>query len=240
MFPLFLHPTFLLMIPAFILIMYAQSKVKSTFKKYSSVRSSSGMTGAEVARRMLRDNGIDDVPVERTEGNLTDHYDPKERVLRLSENVYGSDSLSALGVAAHEAGHAVQDARGYTPMKLRQGMVPVATVGNNLGFIIFFVGLLFVMFSGPSATGMLIAKSGIALFAAGTVFTLLTLPVEFNASSRALDALGRSGFVNDEEKGQTKEVLNAAALTYVAAAFAAVMMLLRLILLLVMVSGGRE
>ncbi len=233
---MFFHWTMLLLIPPLLLQAYAQMKVKRTFARYSEQSSSSGVTGAEIARRILRDNGLDNVPVEQTGGKLTDHYDPSDRVLRLSESTYGSRSLAAVGVAAHEAGHAVQDSQGYTPMKLRQGLAPAASIGNNLGFFIFFVGMLMSMLFQMVGPGSLVMKTGIGLFALGTFFTILTLPVEFNASSRALAALEHGGYVTSEEKEHAEEVLNAAALTYVASAFMAVMMLLRLVLLFLMAS----
>jgi len=235
---LFFDPTFILLLPAILLTTYASAKVRSAFAKYSRHRSSSGYTGAEVARAILRRNGLGDVPVEPVEGNLSDHYDPRSRVLRLSTPVYGSDSLAALGVAAHEAGHAVQHASGYLPMKIRQGIYPIAALGNNLGFILFSIGFLLLLLT-HLPFGLLIAKAGIVLFAAGTVFTFITLPVEFNASKRALAALEAGGFVTAAERQDAKKVLDAAALTYVAAAFVAMMMLLRFILLLVMAQGRR-
>ena len=235
---LFFDPTFLLLLPAILLATYASAKVKAAFAKYSRRRSSSGYTGAQVARAILQRNGLGDIPVEPVEGNLSDHYDPGKGVLKLSEPVYGSPSLAALGVAAHEAGHAVQHASGYLPMKIRQGIFPVAALGNNLGFILFFVGFLLLLLT-PLPFGILIAKAGIVLFAAGTVFTFVTLPVEFNASRRALVALEAGGFVTSAERQDAKKVLDAAALTYVAAAFVAMMMLLRFVLLLAMAQGRR-
>ena len=234
---LFFDPTMLVLIPPLLLLGYAQLKVKRTFAQYAEESTSAGETGAEVARRILRDHGLEDVPVEPIDGQLTDHYDPSDRVLRLSEGVYGSASLSAVGVAAHEAGHAVQHSEGYTPMKLRQGLAPAASFGNNLGFFIFFVGMLMSVLFQMVPTGSIVMKTGIGLFALGSFFTILTLPVEFNASSRALAALDRGGYVTTQEKGQAKEVLNAAALTYVASAFMAVMMLLRLVMLFLMASN---
>lgn len=234
----FFDPTFIVLIPAIILVAYARNKVKKTFSEYSNYAASSGATGAEVARRILRDNDLGEVSVESIEGNLTDHYDPREKVLRLSRPVYGSNSLAAVGVAAHEAGHAVQDRDGYAPMKFRQGIWPVAQFGNTVGVIMFMVGLLMLIFT--RSTGALwIARVGVGLFALGTLFTFATLPVEFNASKRALVALEGSGVVSSAEKDHAKRVLDAAALTYVAAAFMALMMLLRFILLLAM-AGGRE
>ncbi len=164
-------------------------------------------------------------------GSLTDHFDPRTNVLRLSEPVYGSDSLAAVGVAAHEAGHALQHALGYAPMRLRQGIWPVASFGSNLGPILAMVGIVALMFT-HGAYGMLVAEVGVGVFAVATVFTVLTLPVELNASRRALVALSEAGYVSGPERGHAKEVLDAAALTYMAAAFTSVMMLLRLILLI--------
>ncbi len=230
-------PTMILLIPPMLLAVYASTKVKSTFEKYSRYRASSGATGAEVARRILVSNGVTDVEIEPTEGSLSDHYDPRGHVLRLSRPVYGSSSLAALGVAAHEAGHALQHDRGYAPLKLRQGLYPVAAFGSNLGPILFLIGMVLMFFTGVSPLAMLAAKAGIFIFAGATVFTVLTLPVEFNASRRALKALESGGFVTPEERGHAKRVLDAAALTYLASAFMAIMMLLRFIFLLSMVSG---
>lgn len=234
----FFDPTFLVLLPAIIFVTYARHKVQKTFREYSQRAASSGVTGAEVARRILDRNGLSDVAIEQTQGRLSDHYDPKDRVLRLSQQVYGSNSLAAIGVAAHESGHALQDSQGYMPLKIRQGIFPIAQFGNNVGVLIFFVGLL-MAFMTQWAGAMLIAQIGVGLFALGTIFTFVTLPVEFNASKRALSILGDAGFVSGAEQQDAKKVLDAAALTYVAAAFMALMMLLRFILLLAM-AGGRE
>jgi Zn-dependent membrane protease YugP len=229
---IFFHWSMVLLIPPVILAWYARSKVQGTFRKYSQFSSSSGVTGAQAARSILRESGLADVEIERVSGNLTDHYDPRSRTLRLSEPVYGSPSLAALGVAAHEVGHAVQDARGYVPLKLRKGIYPMAAFGNNLGPILFMIGI-FLMFltSGGGAFAQNVALAGIGLFAGGAFFTIVTLPVEFNASRRALALLTGQGIITGPEKEHARRVLNAAALTYVAAAFMAVMMLLRFILL---------
>jgi hypothetical protein len=230
--PFFFDPFMLLLIPPMILAFYARSKVQKTFKEYSRRMASSGVSGAEAARRILRQNGLDDVEVQQVSGNLTDHYDPRDKTLHLSEGVYGSRSLAALGVAAHEAGHAVQDKGGYVPLKLRKGIYPVASFGSNLGPIVFFVGLVMMFFiGGGSEFAKLIAQAGILLFSAGAFFTIVTLPVEFNASKRALAMLTDQGIVSPRERDDAKKVLNAAALTYVASAFMALMMLLRFILL---------
>jgi Zn-dependent membrane protease YugP len=230
--PFLFDPFMLLLIPPMLMAWYARSKVQNTFQEYSERLASSGISGAEAARRILRNNGLSDVEVERTSGRLSDHYDPRDRTLHLSENVYGSNSLAALGVAAHEAGHAVQDKGGYVPLKLRQGIWPVASFGSNLGPIVFFVGLMMMFFTGGGgALARIIAQAGIALFAGGAFFALLTLPVEFNASKRALAMLTDQGIVTSQERRDAKKVLDAAALTYVASAFMAVMMLLRFVLL---------
>jgi hypothetical protein len=229
----FMDPTFLLIIPPMLLALYASNKVKRTFQEYSQYRSERGMTGRQVARAMLDDEGLRDVQIERVQGQLSDHYDPRDRTLRLSEGVYSSPSLAALGVAAHEAGHAVQDARGYTPLKLRQYVAPAAAFGSNLGPIIAIVGIMLTFFT-QWAGAVMIAKIGIGVFAVATVFTVITLPVELNASKRALVALTDGGYVNTEERKHAKAVLDAAALTYMAAAFMAIMMLLRFVLLLAM------
>jgi len=224
------EPTMLLVIPPMLLAVYASYKVRSTFGQYSRHGASSGLTGAEVAEAILRRNGIGDVSVEPTEGELTDHYDPRKRVLRLSGPVYRSSSLAALGVAAHEAGHALQDARSYAPLKLRQGIWPVAAFGSNLGPILAMVGIL-LMAATQTGWAKLIAEVGIIVFAVATFFTVLTLPVELNASRRALAMLESGGLITASERPDAKKVLDAAALTYLAAALMSVMMLLRFILL---------
>jgi hypothetical protein len=228
--------TFLLLIPPMILAFYASTKVRSTFVKYSQYRASSGATGAQVARGILDANGLVEVKVERIEGSLTDHFDPRKNVLRLSEPVYGSDSLAALGVAAHEAGHALQHAGGYVPLKARQGIWPVAAFGSNLGPILAIVGIIMLQMT-SGHYGLLVAEIGIGVFGVATVFTILTLPVELNASRRALAVLVENGYVSTSERADAKKVLDAAALTYMAAALMSVMMLLRFILI---VMGSRR
>jgi len=213
-----------LVIPALILALYAQFRVQSAFNKYARVRAASGYTGARVAQEILSRFGLHDVRVEPVQGILSDHYDPRTRVLRLSPQVYGSNSLSALGVAAHEAGHALQHAEGYLWLGVRSAMVPVATFGSQAGLWLFILGLLF----GGSTFLM---DLGILLFTGAVAFTLVTLPVEFNASARALQVLQGQGFVAPQEARAVKEVLDAAALTYVAAATMAIFELLRLILI---------
>ena len=227
---MYLDWTYLLLIPPMILAFYASAKVRSTFEKYSQVAAASGATGAQVARGILDANGLADVKVERIEGNLTDHFDPRTNVLRLSEPVYGSRSLAALGVAAHEAGHALQHARGYVPLKARQGIWPVAAFGSNLGPILAIIGIILMQFT-SGHYGLLVAEIGIGIFSIATVFTIITLPVEINASRRALVVLVDGGYVTPAERGDAKKVLDAAALTYIAAAFKSVMMLLQFILM---------
>ncbi|HYH02637.1 MAG TPA: zinc metallopeptidase [Bacillota bacterium] len=221
----FFDPTYILLIPAIIFTLYAQFKVQSTFNKYSEYRAASGMTGAQVARELLDSNQLRDVPVELTPGTLSDHYDPRSRVLRLSPEVYHGTSLASLGVAAHETGHAVQHAHAYIPLSLRNGLFPIANLGSQLGFFLFFLGLVF---GGNS----FMIDLGIILFSAFVFFTLLTLPVEFNASSRAMVMLTDAGFLNrGEEATGARKVLSAAAMTYVASAAMAVLQLLRMFLL---------
>lgn len=222
-----------LVIPAMILALYAQNKVNSTFKKYSRVASRSGMTGAQAARRLMELNGIYDVSIERVSGNLTDHYDPSKKVLRLSDSVYSDTSVAAIGVAAHETGHAIQHARGYVPLTLRTVMVPLANLGSTLSMPLIFLGILF---SFSSVMGNTMINLGILLFGLSVVFTIITLPVEFNASRRAVACLGDSGILYDDEIGVVKKVLSAAAMTYVASTAVALANFLRLIIIF----GGRR
>ena len=222
-----------LVIPAMILALCAQNKVNSTFKKYSRVASRSGMTGAQAARRLMELNGIYDVSIERVSGNLTDHYDPSKKVLRLSDSVYSDTSVAAIGVAAHETGHAIQHARGYVPLTLRTVMVPLANLGSTLSMPLIFLGILF---SFSSVMGNTMINLGILLFGLSVVFTIITLPVEFNASRRAVACLGDSGILYDDEIGGVKKVLSAAAMTYVASTAVALANFLRLIIIF----GGRR
>lgn len=217
--------TYILLLPAIIFSIYAQFKVQSTFSKYVNVNAASGMTGAQVARRLLDDNQLYDVPVELTPGTLSDHYDPRTRVLRLSPEVYHGRSLASLGVAAHETGHAVQHAHAYFPLTLRNQIFPVASLGSQLGFFLFFLGFVF-------GGNTFMIDLGIILFSFFVFFTVLTLPVEFNASNRAMVMLTEGGFLmrGNEDSGARK-VLNAAALTYVASAATAILQLLRMVLL---------
>lgn len=219
----FYDPTFILLIPALLFALYAQSKVNGTFQRYLRVYASSGMTGAEVARRILDSNGLYDVAVERIHGHLTDHYDPRQRVLRLSQAVYGGTSVAALGVAAHEAGHALQHANNYVPLGIRNNLFPVANIGSQMAFPLFFMGLIFRW-----DTLMLV---GIWFFIAALAFQLVTLPVEFNASRRAIAQLSSGGYITQSEIPHAKKVLDAAALTYIAATAMALSQLYRLLVL---------
>lgn len=224
---LMFDPTYLLIIPALILSMYAQFKVNSTFSKYSKIANRKGYTGADVARALLSIAGIYDVRVEHIRGNLTDHYDPVSKVLRLSDSVYNSRSVAALGVAAHETGHAMQHATGYLPLAMRSGIYPLVNISSKLSGILIFVGIIFGLARGVGW----ILLVGIILFAVVVAFQIITLPVEFNASSRAIKILADNNFLSKDELKPAKKVLSAAALTYVAAAFSAIMSLLRLILI---------
>ena len=212
----------LLVLPALLLSMWAQHKVNSTFRQYSGLHNARGMTGAQAARQILDDHGLHHIAVARTGGELTDHYDPKEQVIRLSNSTYASTSVAAVGVAAHEAGHAVQHATGYAPLRLRTAIVPVTRIGSQISPILLILGL----FLGWQP----LVEFGILLFSLAAVFQLVTLPVEYNASRRALATLS-SGLLNAEETNGAARVLDAAALTYVAALLTSVAQLLRLILL---------
>lgn len=218
--------TIFLLIPPLILALYAQQKVKNTYKQYSQVISASRISGAEVASHILRSGGASRVSIERARGQLTDHYDPRKKKLRLSEGVHDSASIAALGIAAHEAGHALQHHRGYAPLHIRNGIYPIANFGSSLAFPLFFIGFLFNR-QGPNV----LMDIGIVLFAGAVVFSLLTLPVEFNASKRALVMLREGGYLKGNELRGAQRVLSAAALTYVAATAMAAMQLLRMFLL---------
>ena len=205
----YFDPTYILIIIGVIITMIASSKMNSTFRRYSRVRCHCGLTGSQAAERILNQAGIYDVSVERVSGNLTDHYDPKNKVLRLSDATYGSDSIAAIGVAAHECGHAVQHQQGYAPLKIRGAMVPAVNLGSNLSWLFILGGVILGM-------NQTLLNVGILLFSLAVIFQLVTLPVEFNASSRALRILGSTGIMYEDEVGQTRKVLSAAALTYVA------------------------
>ena len=224
----YFDPTYILIIIAAIISLIAQWRVNSAFSKYSRVASMSGMTGAQAARMILQSNGINDVSVQRISGKLTDHYNSSTKVLNLSESVYGSTSVAAIGVAAHECGHAIQHARGYFPLSLRTALVPVANIGSQLSWVFIIVGAIL-------SFNQTLITIGIIMFSAAVLFQLVTLPVEFNASARALEQLESNGILYRDEVSQTRKVLSAAALTYVAAAATAILQLLRLIILF----GGR-
>ncbi len=214
-------------LPALILGMWAQAKVQGAFKKYSKVRTYTGLTGADVARRMLDSNGLNNVKIEQTRGFLSDHYDPRTKTLRLSPDVYGQPSVAAAGIAAHEAGHALQDASEYRALRMRTTMVPTVQIGSWLGPIIFIIGLLL-----QPAMGTTLAWVGVGLFALTAVFAVVTLPVEFNASKRAKAWLATSGVIYNQENEGVAKVLDAAALTYVAGAIQAISTLLYYVFLL--------
>lgn len=232
MFGYYFDPTYFLVLIGAVLCMWASAKVKSTYAKYERVRSRSGMTGAEAAARILQMSGIRDVQIQHVAGDLTDHYDPRKKVLRLSDTVYGSTSVAAIGVAAHECGHALQHQQGYAPLKLRSLLVPAANLGSRLGLPLVILGLaLGLSFELPGGGYFSLAQIGIWIFSFAVLFQVVTLPVEFNASGRALRMLGDYGILNGDEVDDCKHVLGAAALTYVAAAASSILQLLRLILL---------
>ena len=216
--------TYLLLIVGVIVSGIASAKVSSTFNKYSRVRSSAGMTGAEAAQRILYSEGITDVAVQHIPGSLTDHYDPSSKVVSLSDATYGSTSVAAIGVAAHECGHVIQHHRGYAPLSIRSALVPVANVGSKAGVPICLLG----MFLGMNET---LINLGILLFSFGVLFQIVTLPVEFDASARALKLVRTLGILDDAETRDTRKVLKAAAMTYVASAFASILSLMRLVIL---------
>ena len=227
--PFFFDPAYLLLIPAILLSLYAQAKVQTTFSKYMKIPARSGINGAQAARELLRQNQLYDVKVEQVSGRLSDHYDPRSKTLRLSPEVYSSSSLAALGIAAHETGHAFQHNNEYVPLKLRNAIVPVANIGSNLAFPLLLLGIILSM---PT-----LVQIGIIAFSAAVLFQLITLPVEYNASNRAVAALESGGMIQGDETGSTRKVLNAAALTYVAATLMSILQLLRLLLI---AGGGRR
>ncbi len=227
-FPYF-DPTYLLILPAMIFALFAQARVQSTFQKYLRVRARSGMTGAQAAAGILSSSGLGNVSIEQIPNTLGDHYDPRSNTLRLSPQVYGQASLASVAVAAHEAGHAIQHSQGYQPLAIRQAILPVASIGSNLALPLFILGFLFA--SGSGGMGDFLMTLGIWLFVGAVVFQIVTLPVEFNASKRALGLLADNGYIAEDEVGGARQVLQAAALTYVAAAAVALSQLLRLLVL---------
>lgn len=227
---LYFDPTWILVIIGAVLSMAASAKVNSTFLKYSKVRSMTGMTGEDAAKRLLNSQGIYDVAVRPVKGRLTDHYDPRTKTVNLSESVFHSNSVAAIGVAAHECGHAMQDNTGYVPLRLRGAIVPVASIGSQAAFPLIIVGVIIGGIGSP------LVNIGLILFSLAVIFQLVTLPVELNASRRAVTLLDQTGILGSQEVGQTRKVLGAAALTYVAALAASVLQLLRLLILF----GGRR
>lgn len=225
-----MDPTMILVLIGVVITMWAQWRVNSAFSKYARVRSRSGMTGAEAAQRLLQSQGIYDVRVQRVSGSLTDHYDPRTKTVNLSDDVYSVSSVAAIGVAAHECGHAIQDNVGYVPLRIRGNLVPVANIGSRLSWPLILIGLLI------SGLGSPLVEIGIIMFSLAVLFQLVTLPVELNASARAVRLLDAEGILAGDEVSGTRKVLHAAALTYVAAAASSILQLLRLVILF----GGRR
>jgi len=219
----FYDPTFLLIIPALILAFYAQAKVKGTFNKFSKVRSQKGYNGAQLARLILDDHNLQEVKIKSVPGKLSDHYDPRTKSLGLSQDVYSGNSVAAAGIVAHEIGHAIQDQKAYTPLRIRNSIVPVTSLGSTLAFPLFFIGIL--------ASIPILMDIGIVLFSLAVAFSIITLPVEFNASSRAIKLLADGKYLTEQEIPMARKVLSAAALTYVAATTMAILNLARLLIL---------
>ena len=221
---LYFDSTYLIVLPAIIFALIAQIMVKSTFNKYSKEKNVQGYTARDVARQILDENGLYNIQIEHISGNLTDHYDPSANVIRLSDTVYNSTSVAAIGVAAHEVGHAIQHAQGYSPIKIRQAIIPITRIGSNLAVPLVLIGMVFSAFQW-------LVPVGIFLYTGVVLFQAVTLPVEFNASSRALRTLDEREILRNDEVKMAKKVLTAAAMTYVAAMFSSLMSLLRLILI---------
>jgi hypothetical protein len=228
---LYWDSTYILVLIGAVICMIASARVKTTFNKYSKYRSMSGMTGAQAAERILHAAGIHDVTIHHVSGNLTDHYNPANKTLNLSDSVCNQTSVAAVGVAAHECGHAIQHARGYVPLRLRSAFVPVANLGSTLAWPVLILGVII-----NNRSSMFLIHLGILLFSFAVIFQIITLPVEFDASRRAMAQLRKQGILGGQELGYTRKVLTAAALTYVASAAAAILQLLRVILLF----GGRD
>ena len=226
----YFDPTILLVLIGVLLSLWAQGRVNSTYSRYSRVRSMTGLTGAEAARRLLNSQGIYDVTVRPVAGNLTDHYDPRTKTVNLSQSVFKSTSVAAIGVAAHECGHAIQDNESYAPLRIRTAIVPAANFGSAISWPLILMGLIFGGIGSP------LVEIGILMFSLAVLFQLVTLPVEYNASSRAVKLLDSQGILSGSEVDGTRKVLNAAALTYVAAAATSILQLLRLVILF----GGRD
>ena len=228
----YFDPTYILIVIGMVICLVAQAHVNSTFKKYSIVQSNSGLTGAQAAKRILESQGIYDVTIQHIAGKLTDNYNPRNKVLSLSSSTYNSTSVAAIGVAAHECGHAIQHDRGYAPIAVRNALVPFANWGSRLSWILIIVGIIFY----GQGTGQTMIDIGIFAFSLAVLFQLVTLPVEFNASGRAIKVLESTGIFGTSELKCTKKVLGAAAMTYVAAAASSILQLLRLVILF----GGRR
>ena len=231
MFRYYYDPTLIFALIGLVLSLVASARVNMVFNKYSRVISRSGMTGAMAAERILHSQGIYDVRIERVSGRLSDHYDPRNKVLRLSDSTYNDTSVAAIGVAAHECGHAVQHAKGYAPLAFRSALVPLANIGSNLGYLLVIIGLFFT-----ANTGTMLITIGLIAFSCAVLFQIVTLPVEFNASRRALAMLESQGILGSQEIKGSRSVLSAAAMTYVAAAATSILQLLRLII----IAGGRN
>lgn len=225
----YFDPTYFIVLPTLIFAIWASARVNTVFNKYSNVHSRRGYTAAMACRAVLDKNGLYHVRIEHIHGNLTDHYDPRDEVIRLSDNVYNSTSAAAIGVACHEAGHAIQHAEHYAPIKIRQLIIPITNVGSTLGIWIFILGIILTSMSNEL---IIVAYIGLALFSFTAIFQLVTLPTEYNASSRALASIRETGILDHQEISCAKKVLNAAALTYVAALASSLAQLLRLVLIL--------
>lgn len=225
-YPMYFDPTYFLVLIGVIICLAASAKMKSTFNRYSRVRSHSGMTGRQAAEEILRRAGIYDVRIEHISGSLTDHYDPRSKVLRLSDTVYNQTSVAAMGVAAHECGHAIQHQTGYVPLSIRGALVPVVNLGSTIAWPLIIIGMFI-----NSRSSLLFINLGILAFSLAVLFQIVTLPVEFNASGRAIKILGESGMLYPEEVSAIRKVLKAAALTYVAGAASAILQLLRILIL---------
>lgn len=230
-YPMYFDPTYVLVLIGVVICLGASARMKATFSRYSRVRNHSGMTGKQAAEEILRRAGIYDVRVEHVSGELTDHYDPRSKVLRLSDATYNQTSVAAMGVAAHECGHAIQHQKGYFPLTVRGALVPVVNLGSTIAWPLIIMGMFI-----NSRSSLLLINLGILAFSLAVLFQIITLPVEFNASGRAIKILGETGMLYPDEVSATRKVLSAAALTYVAGAASAILQLLRILLL----TGGRR
>lgn len=220
--------TFIILIPAMIFAFYAQAKVQSAYKTYASVRNRNGITGAQAARKILDSNGLTEVAIEIIPGKLSDHYDPRKKIMSLSQNVYNDASIASVSIAAHEAGHAIQDEKGYTALKIRNSIAPVISVASNLSWPLLIIGII-ITSAGYYSGGNMLFNAGIFLFTGVVIFHAVTLPVEFNASKRAVEEMVSLGIIHEEERTSSKKVLSAAAMTYVAALAVAVANLIRIL-----------